>query len=89
MDVTEVIGIVAGICTSSALIPQVVTTFKKKKASDVSVFMFVVMLTGNALWLYYGIEKKDIPIIGTNAFSMALNIVMLFLKWKYRNNKEE
>jgi MtN3 and saliva related transmembrane protein len=87
MDFIEVLGLVAGICTSSAVVPQLVTTIRKKKASEVSTLMFVVLLTGNALWVYYGVDKKDVPIIATNIFTICLNIAMLFLKYKYKNNK--
>ena len=87
MDITEIVGIVAGLCTAAALIPQVVTTVKKKQASDVSVGMFIVMLTGNGLWTWYGIEKSDAAIIGTNLVSFALNVTMLVLKFRYRKNE--
>lgn len=87
MDFIEGLGLVAGICTSSSLIPQLVTTIKKKKASEVSMFMFIVLLTGNALWVYYGIDKKDVPIISTNIFSIGLNVTMLILKYKYKDNQ--
>lgn len=86
MDFIEGLGLVAGICTSSAVIPQLITTIKKKKASDVSTIMYIVLLAGNALWVYYGVEKQDIPIITTNLFTIILNVVMLFLKFKYKNN---
>lgn len=86
MDFIEILGLVAGICTSSAVLPQLITTVKKKKASEVSTLMFVVMLTGNALWVYYGFDKKDIPIIATNIFTVCLNVTMLFLKYKYKDN---
>lgn len=86
MDFIEGLGLVAGICTSSAVIPQLITTIKKKKASDISTIMYIVLLAGNALWVYYGVEKKDIPIITTNLFTIILNVVMLFLKFKYKNN---
>ena len=86
MEFIDVLGLVAGVCTSSAIVPQLVKTVKKKKAEDVSLFMFIVMLTGNALWVYYGVDKSDIAIISTNIFALALNITMLFLKFKYRNN---
>jgi MtN3 and saliva related transmembrane protein len=36
MNWTQVIGIAAGICTATSLIPQVVKTIKEKKAEDVS-----------------------------------------------------
>jgi MtN3 and saliva related transmembrane protein len=84
MEFIEILGLVAGICTSSSILPQLIKTVKKKKAEDVSVFMFIVMLTGNALWVYYGIDKSDLPIIATNILALALNIAMLVLKFKYR-----
>ena len=48
--------------------------------------MFVVLLTGNALWLYYGIEKSDLSIILTNILSVILDIVMLVLRFKYNRS---
>lgn len=87
MQFIDILGLVAGICTSSSLVPQLVKTVKNKKAQDVSVFMFIVMLTGNALWLYYGFHKKDIAIIATNSLSVILNTLLLICKYKYRNNK--
>ena len=89
MDFIEGLGLAAGICTSSSIIPQLVTTIKKKRASDVSALMFIVLLTGNALWIYYGIDKKDIPIISTNIFTLLLNIMMLYLKVKYKKNDDK
>jgi MtN3 and saliva related transmembrane protein len=83
----KVIGLVAGACTSCALIPQVARTIKTKKASDVSVFMFVVMLTGNSLWVLYGFMKSDLAIILTNLITVGLNITMLFLKVKFKENE--
>lgn len=82
----KIIGLAAGTCTSCAIIPQVVTTYKKKKASDVSVFMFIVLLTGNVLWIVYGFSKQEIPIILTNVVTAGLNITMLVFKIKYKDN---
>ncbi|HEX8609547.1 MAG TPA: SemiSWEET family transporter [Pedobacter sp.] len=87
MEFIDALGIVAGILTSSSIIPQIVTTLKKKKAGEVSVFMFIVMMTGNALWIYYGFSKSDIAIISTNFLALALNVVMVTLKFLYRENK--
>lgn len=84
MDFIQVLGLTAGICTSSSVIPQLVKTIQKKKASDVSWIMFIVLIAGNSLWVYYGFSKSDIPIVSTNIFSLALNTAMLFCKWKYR-----
>ncbi len=85
MEFISVLGLVAGLCTSSATIPQLVKTIKTKKTQDISIFMFVVMLSGNALWIYYGIAKKDVAIISTNILSLALDIAMLVCHFKYKD----
>jgi MtN3 and saliva related transmembrane protein len=84
MESTQVIGLAAGICTSAASIPQIVTTIKKKKATDVSPIMFLVLLAGNSLWVWYGIQKSDLPITATNIVSVLLDLGMLFLRFRYR-----
>lgn len=84
MEFLEILGIVAGLCTSSSILPQIIKTVRTKAAQDVSVFMFIVMMTGNSLWIYYGFAKSDVPIISTNFLALGLNITMLILKYKYR-----
>ncbi|OOQ61507.1 SemiSWEET family sugar transporter [Mucilaginibacter pedocola] len=83
MEFTEILGLVAGTLTSAASVPQIVKTTKQKKAAGISPFMFIVLLTGNALWVYYGFRRSDIPIIATNVVALALDTTMLALKWKY------
>lgn len=80
------IGIIAGILTSTSVIPQLVKTIKEKKAEDISPVMFIVLFCGTSLWAYYGVLREDWPIIITNAFSTLLTTVMLFLKFRYRKS---
>jgi MtN3 and saliva related transmembrane protein len=84
MDWTKIIGLVAGVCTSCSLIPQVVKTIKEKKAEDVSLGMLVVLFTGVLLWIVYGLKKSDMPIIATNSFSALVDITMVILGIKYK-----
>ena len=85
MESIQILGLAAGICTSSSVVPQLAKTIKEKKASDVSWIMFIVLIVGNSLWIYYGFSKSDIPILSTNMFSLMLNTAMLLFKWKYQN----
>lgn len=87
MNWTQVIGLAAGVCTATSLIPQVVKTIKEKKAEDVSIVMLLVLATGIVLWIVYGIKKSDLPIIATNAFSLLVNITMTILGIKYKKQK--
>ena len=83
-QLTEIIGIAAGVCTAISLLPQIVKLIKEKKAQDISLFYLFVLLCGLALWTYYGFLKEDLPIIATNIFSMVLNIIMLVLGMFYK-----
>jgi MtN3 and saliva related transmembrane protein len=87
VESTSVIGIAAGVCTSVASIPQIVTTIQKRKAADVSPVMFAVLLAGNGLWAWYGLLKSDVPILVTNSLSVLLDLTMLYLRFKYRVKK--
>lgn len=84
MEFIEILGITAGLCTSASLFPQIIKTIKTKKAGDESLGMFIVLLFGNSLWIYYGIHKEDVAIISTNILSLVLNIIILFLARKYK-----
>lgn len=84
MEWTDVLGLVAGICTTIAVIPQIKKTWQTKKAEDVSPGMFSILLFGVFLWVIYGITQRDMPIIVTNGVSLALNGMMLFLMLRYR-----
>jgi len=88
MDWIQVLGIVAGICTSASLVPQVVKVWKEKEAEDVSLVMLIVLLTGLVLWVVYGFLRKDIPIIATNIFSVLVNVTLIVLRIKYAGAKE-
>lgn len=81
---TEILGLVAGACTTAAVVPQLWKTWKTKEVDDVSPGMFLVLITGLALWLVYGIITSDIPIIATNGTALLLNGFMLFLFFRYR-----
>lgn len=83
----QIIGIAAGVLTASSLIPQVIKSVKEKKASDVSIFMFIILMGGNGLWTWYGVILKDLPIVITNAFAFLMDMTMLVLKFRYGDKK--
>ncbi len=84
MEITELIGILAGLFTTTAAIPQIVKAWKSQEVEDVSPWMFVVLILGVLLWTVYGTIKVDYPIIITNGLSTILNSTMLVLILKYR-----
>ena len=85
-NIDKYIGIVAGICTSASLLPQLGKIIKEKKAEAISYFMLFILLVGVAGWAWYGILKKDYPIIITNSFSFIVNALIIFFTIKYKSN---
>ena len=83
-DYSLYVGIAAGICTAISLLPQLIRIIKTKKADDISYFMLFILLVGLAGWIWYGILKKDYPIIITNGFSLMTNLVIIVLSVRYK-----
>lgn len=85
MDSITVIGITASTFTALSLLPQLIKLLKEKKAEDLSVGMLLVLFTGLALWVLYGIKKQDLIIIVANSFSLLINGIIVFLTLKYKS----
>jgi MtN3 and saliva related transmembrane protein len=83
-DMSLYVGIGAGICTAVSLLPQLYKIMKKKKAEDISFFMLSILLAGIGGWIWYGVLKKDLPIIITNSFSFLINILIIIFSAVYR-----
>ncbi len=79
------IGIGAGVCTALSLLPQLFKILKDKKANDISYFMLFTLLAGIGGWIWYGLLKKDYPIIITNAFSFLVNLLVIGFSVRYKS----
>lgn len=77
MELVTVIGYLAGIFTTLAVVPQIYKAIKTSKTDDISPVFFSILLLGVGLWAVYGIIKTDWPIILTNGISFILNATML------------
>ncbi len=86
MNIITILGFTAGICVTIAIVPQIITIWKTKKAQNISLSMFGITSFGILLWIIYGILKEDTPIMITNSISLALNIIMLYSIKHFENN---
>lgn len=81
---TEYIGYLAGVLTTVAFVPQAVRMIRTGHARDVSLSWIVMMTSGVALWLGYGIMNGSIPMILANSITLVLLAVILIIKIKSR-----
>jgi len=69
------------------MLSQVIKTIKEKQAEDLSIIMILVLMSGIGGWIWYGILRKDMPIVFTNCFSFLINSILLFFRIKYDGKK--
>lgn len=83
MSFTEYLGLVAGLLTTLALVPQIMRVYKLKSAREISVLYNTSMLLGIILWLVYGIMLGLVPLIIWNIIGSVLTSILLLTKLKY------
>jgi len=77
------IGLLAGLCTTAAFLPQVIKTLRSRSTRDISLGMFLVFTIGVALWLTYGLFVGDLPLILANGVTLVLAAAILVLKLRH------
>lgn len=80
----QLLGLIAGACTTIAFLPQVLKTWKSRSAKDLSLSMFSIFSLGVALWLVYGFMVQDIPVIAANLVTLMLASTLLVFKLRYK-----
>ena len=83
MDLVTIMGYVAGVCTTSAFLPQVLKIQKTKQTKDISLMMYSVLTTGIVLWCSYALINHDWPLAIANAVTLVLAAWILFLKIRF------
>ncbi len=79
-SVISLFGFAAAFCTTAAYVPQVVRIWRTRSTRDISLGMFVIMTTGVALWLVYGLLIHDVPLVAANGTTLVLSLTILVMK---------
>ena len=75
-----VLGTIAAACTVSAFLPQALRIIKTRKTDDLSTTMWVLQVTGFAIWIGYGLVLGELPIIIPNVICLLLSTFILTMK---------
>ena len=80
----QILGLLAGTITSITFLPQVIKIWKTRSAKDLSLLMLLLLMLGVILWLTYGLLVKDAAIIYTNSMVLAMSLILLYFKLKFK-----
>jgi MtN3 and saliva related transmembrane protein len=79
----ETLGFIAAILTTLSFLPQALRIRRLGSADDVSLTMYLMMVTGQGLWLVYGIVIMSPSMIGANVVSMSFVVWVLVMKLRH------
>jgi MtN3 and saliva related transmembrane protein len=83
MEIITILGLFAGFLTTVASIPQVIKTWKTKKAKDLSALWIILTICGTTAWLAYGLYISDLPLIAANLITTLLLSALLAMKCRF------
>lgn len=82
------LGYLAATLTTLSFVPQAVLTVRTRQVQGISLAMYSVFTIGVALWLAYGWQLGEWPIIVANAVTLLLAVTILLTKiiveWPHR-----
>ena len=80
MTPTTLIGLAAAFCTTISYVPQIRKIWATGETDDISLKMFLILASGIALWVVYGVLQGDAVIVLANSASLAFLAAILFFK---------
>ena len=83
MTLTDLIGYLAAMLTTISFVPQVLHTWRSRRANGTSLGMISLFSLGVALWLAYGILVHAWPVIIANGITLLLAIFLLGMKLRF------
>jgi MtN3 and saliva related transmembrane protein len=76
----DIIGYLAACLTTFSFLVQAIKSWRTKDLSGISVGMYTMFASGVALWLVYGFVINSMPLIVTNALTLAFALSILAMK---------
>jgi MtN3 and saliva related transmembrane protein len=76
----DAVGSLAGFLTTASFLPQVIKTWRSRSTRDISLTMWLMFSVGVALWVFFGFLAESWPIVVTNAVTLVLAVMVLWLK---------
>jgi MtN3 and saliva related transmembrane protein len=79
----DAVGTVAAALTTLCWLPQAWKIIRERETRAISLPATMLFCTGLACWLAYGLALGDWPLIGSNAITLALMLVIVGLKLRH------
>ena len=85
---TNLIGYLAGFLAMTTFLPQVIKTYRTKRADDISLWMLLLTLAANVFYVIYAVLLKLVPVIVMLGIMSCTVSVQVILTLKYRKKNQ-
>lgn len=79
----DAVGLTAATLTTLCWLPQAIKIIREKETRAISLPMTIILAFGILLWLIYDLALGDWPLIGANAVTLALVLIIMVMKLRY------
>jgi MtN3 and saliva related transmembrane protein len=83
MSLDVVFGWIASSLCTLILVPQIIKAIKTRHTDDVSMFMLVLSVAGNAFWVAHASMTQNIPLIVGGGLISVMSIVLIIFKYMF------
>ncbi len=87
MDLNMPLDVIFGWTASSLctfiLVPQIIKAFKTRHTDDVSMYMLVISVVGNAFWVAHASLTHNIPLVVGAGLISAMSVILIIFKFLY------
>ena len=77
---TTAVGLLAGLLTTGAWLPQIYRSWTTRSCSGLSWIYLATMVAGFATWLAFGLLAGEVAVVITNAISLFLAVTLAVVK---------
>ena len=81
--IPNIVGTFAALCSMTSFVPQIVKIWRDRDASEISLRMYLITVTGFSLWIAYGVLTRSWPVAVSNTICLGLSGAILTLKWRF------
>jgi MtN3 and saliva related transmembrane protein len=87
MTILSILATISGIFLGFGALPQAIKIFRNKSAKDISATTYFITSIGAFIWILYGFEIKNTPIIIPNIIGAIISVIILIGWFLYGRNK--
>ena len=79
----EALGILGGIITNTAILPQIYKSYSTRSTRDLSWAMFATYYAGVLMMFVYGVLITEPAVIVSTCYSILTNTMLVYMKWYF------